>query len=102
MALVAEFFEAFEQGVEFGAREVAVGGVDEGGMAADLAEAEEAREDVEADGGERGVAVDAEELGAGAFEFGVVEAALFALKFDDDVVLGAGGEVGGGLGLGAA
>jgi hypothetical protein len=37
MTLVLEFFEAFEEGVEFGAREVAVGGIDERGVATDLA-----------------------------------------------------------------
>ena len=102
MALVAEFFEAFEQGVEFGAGHLAVGAGDEGGMAADLAEAEEAREDVEAHGVEGSGGFDAEQLGAGAFQLGVVKGALFAVQVDEDDVLGARRELGGDLGLGAA
>ncbi len=102
MAFVAEFVEALEEGVEFGAGEIGVRGVDEGGVAADLAEAEEAREDVEADGVEGAGGLDAEELGAGALQFGVVEFALGGFEFDDEVVFGAGGEIGGGLGFGAA
>ena len=57
---------------------------------------------MEADGVERLGRLDSEEVGAGAFELGVVEAALFAFEFDDDFVLGARGEVGRGLGFGAA
>jgi len=102
VAFVPELFDAFEEGVEFGAGEVAVRGVDERGVAADLAEAEEAREDVEADGDEVAVVGDAEELGARALEFGVVELALFAFEFDDEVVFRARREIGRGLGLGAA
>src|SRR4051794_27051501 len=76
MPLVAELLEPLEERVELGARKIAVRGVDEGGMAADLAQAQEAREDIEAHRGERLVRFDAEELGAGALELGVVEAAL--------------------------
>ena len=39
LAFVAEFFEAFEQGVEFGAGDLTVGPRDERGVATDLAEA---------------------------------------------------------------
>ena len=102
MTLVLEFFEAFEEGVEFRTREVAVGGIDERGVATDLAQAQEAREDVEADGGEGGIGVHAHQLRTGAFELGVVEAALLAFEFDDDFIFRAGGQVGGGFGLGPA
>ena len=47
MAFFSEFFDAFEEGFEFGAGKRGVGGIDERGVAADLAEAEEAGEDVE-------------------------------------------------------
>ena len=41
-------------------------------------------------------------MGAGAFQLGVVEAALGGLEFDDEFVFGARGQLGGGLGFGAA
>jgi len=102
LAFVAEFFEALEEGVEFGAGDLAVGAGNEGGMAADLAEAEEAREDVEAHGVEGAGGFDTEELGAGALEFGVVKGALFAVEIDEDDVFGARRELGGDLCLRAA
>ena len=64
-----------------------------------MAEAEEGLEDVEALGIEIAVVVHAEEEGAGAFEFGVVEGALGAFEFDDDFFLDAGREVAGDLGV---
>ena len=102
LAFVAEFFKALEEGVEFGAGDFAVGPGDERGVAADLAEAQEAGEDVEAHGVEGAGGFDAEELGAGAFELGVVEGALFAVEIDEDDVFGARRQLGGDLGLGAA
>jgi hypothetical protein len=77
-------------------------GADEAGVAADLAEAEEGLEDVEALGVEIAGAFHAEEEGAGAFELGVVEGALGAFEFDDEFFLNARGEVAGDLGFGAA
>ena len=99
--LVAQLLEPLQQRLELGARQIAMRGVDERGMAANLAQAEEARKDVEAHGGERVRRIDAEELGARALEFGIVERALLALELDDKIVLGARRQLGCGLGLGA-
>ena len=125
MAVVEGFGEDFAEGVQFrGVGERGGAGVwgigflggriglgiacqwvlacDQAGVAADLAEAEEGLEDVEALGIELAVVLHSEEEGAGAFEFGVVEGALGAFEFDDDFFLDAGREVAGDLGLGAA
>src|SRR5690606_10747732 len=89
VTFVAELFDAFEEGIEFGAGEIAMRGIDQCRVSANLAEAEESRENVEANGLEGAVGVDAEKLGASAFEFGVVEPALFAFEFDNNFILGA-------------
>ena len=101
VAFVAQFLEAFEQRIEFGARQIAVRGIDERGMAADLAEAQQAREHVETHGGERVVRLDAKKMRTRAFQFRVVEHALCTFELDDEIVLGARRKVRRGLGLGA-
>lgn len=73
-----------------------------GGGGADLAEAEEAGEDIEAEFVELLVGFSFEKLGAGALEFGLIELGLGAFHFDDDVLLDTLGQVGGDLGFRAA
>jgi len=102
MAFVAEFLDLLEQGVELGAGEFAVGLVDERGVAANLAEAEEAGENVETYGVECAVGLEAEEHGAGALELGIVEFALAAFEFDHDFIFGARRQIGGDLAFRAA
>ncbi len=75
-------------------------GPDEARIAADLAETEEGLENIEALGVELAGAFNTEEKRAGAFEFGVVEAALIALEFDDEFFLDPWGEILGDLRLG--
>ena len=102
MTLLGELLDALHQGVKLRAGHIRVVGINERGMATNLAEAEQAREHVETHRVERALGLDSQKLGAGAFEFGVVKGALSAFELDDDLVLGAWGQIGRGLGLGAA
>jgi hypothetical protein len=79
VAFLAQFLDALEEGVEFRAGQRGVRRIDQRGMTADLAQPQEAREDVEAHFVERAIGLDAEELGARALEFRVVKLPLLAL-----------------------
>jgi hypothetical protein len=66
---------------------------DERGVAANLPQAHERGEDVEAGLVELGLGIDFQQRGAGALEFGAVERALIAVEFAEQILLDALGQI---------
>ena len=113
LTLFHERFEEIDQRGELGALFLRRGGLgflgfgffveaQQARVAANLAKAEEACEDVEAELVELLVGLGLEELGAGALDLGLVEFGLGAFHFYDEVLLDALGQVRGDLGFRAA
>jgi len=102
VALVAEFFDEFEEGIELGGSGVALRGIDQARVAADLSHAQQRGEDVEAFLLELGVALQGEESAAGLADFGLIKFELNAVHVAGERFLDAVGKLGGDLRFGAA
>ena len=102
VAFLHERLDHVHQRVEFRAFRLLALRSDERGMAADLPQAQQRGQDVEARFIELRIGLDVQQREARALEFGAVERGLFAVEFAEEILLDALGEVLGDLAFRAA